>query len=319
MRKMFRQKGRIGLCCFIGMLLGMTLSQAAFAEPVAMILTERKAAYEKAASAVENRLAGEVKSYDMKNSRSRDDKITAQIEAQGAKVVIAIGDKAALLAAERLSAYPVVIGMVLDMDREAFQQPNIEGVGLQIPAQSVLTQLRFIMPQMKRIGIVSSGQAFNTFRASIRSYGGKAGLSVADITAPDKELIQDRLDSALPGLDAVWLLPDPKVIDAKGFHAMVKKIKAAGKALVVYSENFVKAGALFSVSPDYKATGQQLALLAKKILGKEDVTPKRPYLSKFHYPIGSYSVLNIKTAKDIGLNVTQSQMGFINRIINDKS
>ncbi len=291
------------------------LNLEANAQEIAMILTENAAAYQKVAAEIQEQMSGQIRSYDMRDSHAGDSSIVEQIEKQKPRLIIALGDKAAELASGKLASHPILVGMVLQLDQAAFQQPNIEGVALHIPPQSVLTQLKLIVPNFKRIGILS-GPKFSSFRDSIRTSAGQIGLEVVEIAATDKADLGRRLDQAMPGLDALWLLPDPQVVDSESFRSIVDKAQGAKKALVAYSENFVRAGALFSVSPDYQATGQQLALLAKKILSKESVRPETPYLQKFHYPIGSYSVLNTKTAKAIGLALTQNQLGFIDRIVN---
>jgi ABC-type uncharacterized transport system substrate-binding protein len=249
----------------------------AAAQPIAVIMTAKAAAYEKVANKIRAELGGQVHFYDMKDSRKHDDNIVAKVTAQNPSLVISLGDKAAHMAAEKLSAYPILIGMVLDLDQPAFKVPGIEGVGLQIAPKSVLTQLGLIVPQFKRIGVVSSNLKFASLRQEIRAAASEFGIQMVEIIAADKK-----------------------------------------KPLVVFSENFVRAGALFSVSPDYEATGQQIVVLAKKMLAKEVVRPTEPYLAKFHYPIGTYSVLNKKTAKKIGLELTQMQLAFIDRIINGK-
>jgi len=294
------------LCC---------LARAATAEEVAILVTEEAAAYEKVAKEIEAQLGHSYKTYDMKDSFSQNDAIISQINAQKPALIIALGDKAAELASEKLNSTPILIGMVLELDKEPFKGAGIEGVGLQIPPQSVLTQLKLLVPNFKRIGVLSSGTEFASFRNSIKEIAQGLGVQAVDLTVSDKKDVANRVGQELSNLDALWLLPDPTILDNATFQGIVGKAQAAKKAIVVYSENFVRAGALFSVSPDYQATGQQLALLAKKMLAKENVKPEHPYLSKFHYPIGSYSVLNTRTAQQIGLNLSQQQLGFIDRIV----
>jgi ABC-type uncharacterized transport system substrate-binding protein len=299
---------------------GISLSYSANSRSIALIVTDRgTAAYETVAEEIREGFKGEgsVEVYDMKDSDANGEKIAAKIASQNPSLVIALGDKAARLASSLLTAHPILIGMVLEM--EAFKTPGIEGVGLQIPAQSVLTQLRLLVPNIRRIGVISSSGKFLSFRESIRSTVRGMGVQAVDIEIAGKEELEGRLARELDPLDAVWLLPDPRIVDRETFGLIVEKTKQAKKPLVAYSESFVKAGALFSVSPDYKATGQQLVLLAKKMLSKESVRPEHPYLAKFHYPIGSYSVLNLRTAEAIGLNLSQMQLGFVNRIVNGNS
>ena len=306
----------------------MTLLLASFLIPrpspssqppsIALIITDRAAAYEMVADGIQEGFKGEAKIelYDMKDSRKNDEKIVSKIASQDPALVVALGDKAARLASEQLRSHPILIGMVLEMDVESFKLPGVEGVGLQIPAQSVLTQLRLLVPNIRRVGVISSADKFLSFRESIRASARSMGVQAVDVALTGKGEIEERLNRDLDALDAVWLLPDPRIVDSTTFQMIVEKTKAAKKPFVAYSENFVKAGALFSVSPDYNATGQQLVLLSKKMLSKDSVRPEQPYLSKFHYPIGSYSVLNLRTAEAIGLNLSQTQLGFVNRIVN---
>jgi ABC-type uncharacterized transport system substrate-binding protein len=306
------------LLCFAG-LLGFALTDTADEQSVALIVTENVAAYKTVADEIESRLSGKTELYDMKDSRKNDEKILAAVEDQKPSLVIALGDKAAQLAAQKLPSTPVLVGMVLEMDIEELKRPGIEGVALQIPAQSVLTQLRLLLPDLRRVGILSSGLRFSSFREAIRSYAGQLGLQAIDMTVPQEGLLEGQLDRELPDLDALWVLPDPNILSSASFQTMVDKTRQSKKALVVFSENFVKAGALFSISPDYRAIGQQMALLANKMLDKASVRPVQAYLSKFHYPIGSYSVVNTKTADAIGLEISSAQLSFINRVVNAES
>ena len=299
-------------------LMMLALPRVGMAQPIAMILTEQAAAYKTVGDMLKEQLGGMVKTYDMKDSRSHDQKIIGDINAQKPRLILALGDKAATLASEKLTAYPVLIGMVLELDQDLFQAPRVQGVGLQIPPESVLTQLRLVYPNLKRIGVLSGQTRFESLRKSINQSANSMGIQVVEILGKDKQDLQRKLDEKIGGLDAVWLLPDPSIVDTQTFHSIVQKTKKAKKAFVVFSENFVKAGALFSVSPDYTATGQQLALLSKKILEKGPVKPEKAYLGKFHYPIGSYSVLNLNTAKSIGLSLSPEQLNFINQIVNGK-
>lgn len=308
-----RAKLAIALC-----LIGLLLPGMALAQPIAVVMTMKKAAYQKVGDVIKSELGDEVRFYNMKDSRKHDDDIVAKVSVQNPSLVIALGDKAAYLSAEKLTAYPILIGMVLDLDKPEFKVPGIEGVGLQIPPKSVLTQLRMVAPQFQSIGVVSSSMKFGSLREEIRAAASEYQIQMVEMLAGSKDEVEKIVDEQLPSVDALWLLPDPNILDAKVYKSLVKKTQKAKKPLVVFSENFVRAGALFSVSPDYEATGKQIVILAKKMLAKEDVTPAQPYLAKFHYPIGTYSVLNRKTAETIGLTLTKLQLAFINRLVNGK-
>jgi hypothetical protein len=191
------------------------IAPSLFAQSVSLLLTERAAAYEKVAEEIEAGLGNQVRSYDLHNSHQNDEAIESQVKNQKPSLIIALGDKAAFMASERFTQIPILVGMVLELEVESLKRPGIEGVALQIPAQSVLTQLKLILPNLKRVGVLSSGQKYNSFRESIRSTGSGLGLQISEMTVSGKSEIEKQLNENLAGLDAVWLLPDPTIIDSE--------------------------------------------------------------------------------------------------------
>jgi putative ABC transport system substrate-binding protein len=96
--------------------------------------------------------------------------------------------------------------------------------------------------------------------------------------------------------DGIFIPPDPLVIAAISEiaqHAINQRIPS-----ITPNEGDVKRGVLATYSADFYALGQQGAVLVDKILKgvrPADIPIEEPYKLKL--------VLNLKTAKDIGLKI----------------
>jgi ABC-type uncharacterized transport system substrate-binding protein len=71
------------------------------------------------------------------------------------------------------------------------------------------------------------------------------------------------------------------------------------KSFIVYSEQFVKAGALFSTSPNYSTIGSQLAIKSQQIL-EDRQKPSQVGISPI---IGTFLTINKTTMKKLGMNI----------------
>ena len=95
------------------------------------------------------------------------------------------------------------------------------------------------------------------------------------------------------------MIPDPKVITEESFLFLVDSTISDKKSFIVYSEQFVKAGALFSTSPNYSTIGSQLAIKSQQIL-EDKQKPSEVGISPI---IGTFLTVNKTTMKKLGLNI----------------
>ncbi|MFK8028228.1 MAG: ABC transporter substrate binding protein [Gammaproteobacteria bacterium] len=102
---------------------------------------------------------------------------------------------------------------------------------------------------------------------------------------------------------ALWLLQDRKVVDSKVVLPFILE-KAWQKKIVVFSSalSHVKKGVLFSMYPDNKSHGKQLADL---VASKKSRTSDKGML----YPTyGLKNAINFRTAEHLGLNISRSEL-----------
>ena len=114
----------------------------------------------------------------------------------------------------------------------------------------------------------------------------------------DEIFSSDELDTT-----ALWLLQDRKIVDSKVVLPFILE-KAWQKEMVVFSSalSHVKKGVLFSMYPDNKLHGEQLAELVLSVSsnGKDGNTiyPSR----------GLQDAVNSRTAEHLGLNLSRSEL-----------
>lgn len=103
---------------------------------------------------------------------------------------------------------------------------------------------------------------------------------------------------------AIWLLQDRKVIDSKVVLPFILE-KAWKKEIVVFSSalSHVKKGVLFSMYPDNKLHGEQLAKLLLSLRAGNN-----SYGSKIYPSEGLQDAVNIRTAEHLGLGLSRSDL-----------
>jgi putative ABC transport system substrate-binding protein len=110
-------------------------------------------------------------------------------------------------------------------------------------------------------------------------------------------------------IDALWMMPDAVVVTNDNFRYLAERTKRDGIAFLAFSENFVRAGALLSVAPDYATMGAQAAAILERMLAQADATPV------IQAPIGSSLVVNADTARSLGIDIDANILSFADKVI----
>ena len=72
-------------------------------------------------------------------------------------------------------------------------------------------------------------------------------------------------------IDALWIIPDGTVVTKESLEIILKMSLKHHLPVFCTSSAIVKAGALVSISPDYRQTGIQAAQLAQTLLNNSTV------------------------------------------------
>src|SRR5262249_32277769 len=200
-----------------------------------------------------------------------------------------------------LALDPVASGMVASLARPG---GNITGLSLQSTDLSSkrLELLREIVPGLRRLAILANA----SYPAALVEMGevqtAARSLGFVEVTTPKIRRAEDIAPAfeALKGhAEALYLAPDPLVF----LHRVEISNLALGARLAAISfvREYVEAGALLSYGPNYLDLWRNAAEYVDKILrGAKpgDLPVQQP--TKFEL------VINLKTAKAIGLTIPES-------------
>ncbi len=263
-------------------------SSLASAEPIALVLSEALPPYQLAQKGIV-----ETRRFDTATHPIED---IAKIP-KTTRALVAVGAKATVDLRQLFPEHPIVFCMILNPERYQLPNGKMTGVALNIDPESQFRAVRMLLPKAKRIGVLydpaKSGSTIKLAQQSANARG--LTLSASKVTDPKDvpKLFRELLDQ----IDVYWLIADSTVVNEQSFEFMLLYSVEKKIPMISYSKNFVKAGALVSLSADYYAIGKQTGQLVQRILEGEaaDSIPVQ-------YPKDPRLVLNLKTATRLGLN-----------------
>jgi putative ABC transport system substrate-binding protein len=275
------------------MLAAATLSaraQAAAPIRVSALVAQNAAPYQRALAGFKQAWGGPVASHILEF----EDDALARVKVEQPALVLAVGVKAAKLALQL--GVPVVYCMVLDPKANGMDAPQAVGVPLEIPPQVQLEQLRRLLPSAKSVGLVFNPARFAHEVEEAQAVGERLALAVVAEPATSAAQFPEALKKLVPRAQALWLLADPTVVTQDTFRLMLESAMANHLPLLVFSDDFVRRGALMALTPDFEGAGAEAARLARAIAeGKKmgELAPAQPRWTL---------VVNTTTAKALGIS-----------------
>jgi len=223
--------------------------------------------------------------------------------------VFALGAQAAVLARREFPEIPLVFAMVMDWRRHGLARNGTAGVALEMPVDDLLTRYKFMLPGLERVGLIYSSTMSRSFIENARAAAERVGITLLEeaVSAPDQ--VAGAYRRLRRDIDAVWMIPDPGVVTRDNFAYLAHRTGNDRIAFLAFSENFVRAGALMSITPDYATMGSQSAALLRRLL--RDTHAK----SVVQSPLGSRLVINASTARAVGIDLDATVVTMADAIV----
>jgi len=208
---------------------------------------------------------------------------------------------------------PVAAGLVANMDKGG---ANITGTSDMTPVREQLDLLRSLKPSVKRIGnIYASGEANSVVIASIvKAYCQENGLEYVETTITNSSEARQALLSIADRIDALYLGNDNTVFSALSGIADV----ALEKKIPVVTADPSSAETipvLAALGYDYYRMGVATGKIIVRVLNGEKTENIPAFLPKESQDMSF--VLNLDTAKQLGLTVDQSVIDKAKVVISD--
>ena len=280
----------------------LILSTAAVAQPVVLVET-KVTQYRDASQAVRRHLTG---------AREVDPTDPAAPDAiKGASLVVAVGQKALLLATQHGAGIPVVFCMVLGINSKQLSG-NVTGVPLEPDPISTLAHIRQTVPNAKRIGLIYNKVSSELFSVEAQQAASAEGISLVPRAVGGAAEVKDAFAAMLGSVDLLWLPPDPRLFPREVFASLLASASEHKVPVVAFLASLTEAGAIASVHADYDDNGDRAGKLALDILSRPE-GKRVPVPAPIFAP--GILTINLKTAKALGIDVSSKAQSNAKSII----
>jgi len=224
-------------------------------------------------------------------------------------LVYCIGSKAYLIANRFVSEKDIVFSSIVNWQRLPATKKTY-GVSSELYSGMQMTLFRYIFPEVKKIGVLYSEEYNRQWFNDTKAEAKEMGIEIVGQHISESKQTINALKALIPTVDALWLISDPLIMAAKENLSEVFKACEAQKVPVFsYHDIFVEYGAALIVSVDEPTIGRQAASMAKELtsVGRME--------EKVQYPAGSHILLNLKKAKEYGLQYNEEALSVVNKIV----
>lgn len=248
-------------------------SPAVLPADVAILKSSDTQAWKPAIEALRRTASGHTATeYDLRGDKAEGERVLNGLKGK-AVVLVAMGPLAAQLARDVLPDAPLVFCMVQDPGKAGLSAaPNITGVAFYTPAKNQLAAFRMVHPQGVRIGVLYNednvGRHVQEAQKAVLGLGraltAKPVGSVKDIPQALRELLTGE-----NAVDALWILPDPILLDDESRRFIFTETLKAGKPVYSFTSALVGEGALVSNGPDFASIGELAGDLVNRLASGE--------------------------------------------------
>jgi len=178
-------------------------------------------------------------------------------------LILTLG-RSALLAVRDISEIPIVYLLVVAPDILTQNHDNITGVNLDIPVRLQLDELTWLLPEVRRVGVIyNNAHSAMDIQQARRE---RPDLEFIALNAQSTREVPTLLEELRGKVDLIWLLPDvtvtaPQILESYFSFSFQDKVP-----VLAFSEKYLKSGAAIVVSFDLEAMGEQAAVMAARIL-----------------------------------------------------
>lgn len=254
---------------------------------------------------------GKVTTVNLGGSKEEGrDRLLRAAKHESIDAVFALGAQAAWLSREVLPRAPLTFAMVIDWQRYGLGE-SATGVAVELPVDGLLARFKLLLPNLRRLGVIHSSHASASTLESARAAAASLGIELRSENVSHADDVAGAYRRMRREIDALWMVPDPVVVTEDNFRYLAERTRSDGIPFLAFSENFVRAGALLSVAPDYATMGSQAAVLVERTLERQNGRPS------VQPPIGSSLVINAETARELGIDVNEDILRLADKVIDE--
>jgi len=272
--------------------------QTGFAATIGVLIEKTGEMTEAPLRGIKASAGADVLDLNMEGNAETGKALCQKMKSEGCKVVITVGKGATKTAMAELGSMPIVYCMVMNPEEDGIKGGNITGISLDIPMVKQFEAFKSVVPKIKKIGIVYSGETSDNLVKEMKQAASKTGFTLVDKKVGGDAEVPNAVREMKGSIDGLYLPPDKVVAQRDAFQFIALFTFENNLPFMAPSGRFVSKGALVALMIDYEDIGKQAGEVAKKIAGGASASSLPP-----EQPRATILVLNQKTAQTIGINI----------------
>jgi putative tryptophan/tyrosine transport system substrate-binding protein len=270
-------------------LLGLLSPSAAAAQPnVVALLSSRLGPYSEALEGFRETIGVPFTVSDLSEGAARVGART--------RVVVAFGGKAALSTFPRGAALVYCMAPGTQVPENSNEGPRIR-IHMVPPPAALLDRLKTIQPGVKRIAVIWSSDAMDSYIKTMRDDAERIGIELLverveggrDLPSSLRDLIKKRPD-------ALWLPADPLLVNPESFSILKGFTWSNEIPFYAPTDGLVERGAAAAVSSDFREIGRTAGRAARLVLTGKEIPPD-------FFPERILMSFNLSAAASCGLRI----------------
>ncbi len=267
---------------------------------------------------------GEDVVYDLQNAQgdfTNAISIAQKFKDDKVDMILAIATPTAQAAAQVNKDIPIIINAVTDPVAASLVQSwessgnNVTGISDAAPNKQQVELIPLFLPEAKSIGtIYNAGEVNSVVQIEIaRETSKELGLNLIEVTVSNSSEVLMAAQSLVGRVEAIYIVTDNTVVSA--LESVIKVCNQEKIALIVADPSSVDKGALASYGIDYFSLGKKSGEIAIQII--KGAKPSDIPIQTITDPKELQFVVNLDTAKTIGLSVSEEIIKAADKIIKD--
>lgn len=281
-----------------------------YATEIAIVRSRDLPAFDQVLESFDRACDIRTENYNLDGKEDRADDIVAAIRKSDATLTLAVGLLAANELRARMPDMPMLYCMVSNPHRYGLTGKNVVGISLDVPGARQFELYRTVVPGLRRVGVIFDPEKSGALVEEAAAAAEALGITLVSTPVSSHKRVPGAFRGMLGRIDALWMVPDDTVITMDSFRFLLVTSLENKLPLMAVTDIFVKFGALATIVPDPSEVGRQICEIVRGIergdldIADVDVLP----------PAQAHLVLNSKTAKKIGLEVSKEVLDAASKV-----
>jgi len=267
---------------------------------------------------------GEDVVYDLQNAQGDFNNaisIAQKFKDDKVDLIVAIATPTAQAALQVNKEIPIIINAVTDPVAASLAKSwessgnNLTGMSDAAPNKQQVELIPQFLPEAKNVGtIYNAGEANSVVQVEVaKETCEELGLKLIEVTVSNSSEVLMAAQSLVGRVEAIYIVTDNTVVSA--LESVINICNRQKIPLIVADPSTVDKGALASYGIDYFSLGKKSGEIALKII--EGAKPSDIPIQTITDPNELQFVVNLDTAKTIGISVSEEIIKAADKIIKD--